>query len=149
MSSKNAIKIINIQKSYLVHIGSIWFIMSSSVQFFSIQSIWSYLVHYVHQSSIIYSVLFSPRWPYLVHIGPSWFTEVIFGPFCLLWSYLVHYVYFGFNFVLFGPYWFYLVHFVHFDPLQSYSGHLVHLGLIHSILFTLVLFSPFCPLWSY
>ena len=122
MSSKNAIKIINIQKSYSVHIGSIWFILSSSVQFCPIRSIWSYLVHYVHQSSIIYSVLFSPHWPYLVHIGPSWFTEVIFGPFCLLWSYSVHYVYFGFNFVLFGPYWFYSVHFVHFDPLQSYSG---------------------------
>ena len=31
MSPKNAIKIINIQKSYLIHIGFIWSIMSSLV----------------------------------------------------------------------------------------------------------------------
>ena len=39
MSPKNAIKIINIQKSYSVHIGSIQFIMSASVQFGPIRSI--------------------------------------------------------------------------------------------------------------
>ena len=42
MSPKNEIKMINIQKSYLVHIGSIWSILLSSVQFGLIQS---YLVH--------------------------------------------------------------------------------------------------------
>jgi len=45
MSSKNAVKMIHIQKSYLVHIGSIWSILSSSVQFGLIRSIPSYLVY--------------------------------------------------------------------------------------------------------
>ena len=45
MSPKNAIKMINIQKSYLVHIGSIRSILSSSVPFGPIRS---YLVHSVH-----------------------------------------------------------------------------------------------------
>ena len=39
MSPKNVIKMINIQKYYSVHVGSIWSIMSSLVQFGPIQSI--------------------------------------------------------------------------------------------------------------
>ena len=42
---------INIQKSYSVHIGSILSILSSSIQFGPTQSIQFYLVHYVHKSS--------------------------------------------------------------------------------------------------
>ena len=48
MSPKNAIKIINIQNSYSIHIDSIWSIMSSSVQFGPIRSIPFYLVHSVY-----------------------------------------------------------------------------------------------------
>ena len=61
------------------------------------------------------------------------------------------------HFVLLNPLWFYLVHFdpirstlVLFCPLQSYSGHSVHFGLIRSILYTLVFQSTlviFGPLW--
>ena len=40
MNPKNAIRMINIQKSYSVHIGSIWSILSFSAQF---DHMWSYL----------------------------------------------------------------------------------------------------------
>ena len=40
MNPKNAIRMINIQKSYSVHIGSIWSILSSLAQF---DHMWSYL----------------------------------------------------------------------------------------------------------
>ena len=46
MSPKNAIKMINIQKYYSVHIGSIRSIMSSLVQFGPIQSIMSTRVQF-------------------------------------------------------------------------------------------------------
>ena len=45
MSPKNAMKMINIQKSLLVYIGFIWSILSTLA-------------------------LFSPYWSYFVHIGP-------------------------------------------------------------------------------
>ena len=106
MNPKNATKMINIQKSYSVHIVSIWSNQYSSVQFGPIRS---YLVHSVHYSSIrsnsIHSVLFSPcrlvqstlalfgpHWSYSVHFGPIrsiLFTLVLFGPFCRLWFYFV------------------------------------------------------------
>ena len=45
MSPKNAIKMINIQKLYSIHIGFIRSILSSSVQF---GPMLSYLVHSIH-----------------------------------------------------------------------------------------------------
>ena len=45
MSPKNAIKMINIQKSYLFRIGSIRSMQSSSVQCGPIRP---YLVHFIH-----------------------------------------------------------------------------------------------------
>ena len=84
MSPKNAIKIINIQKSYSVHFGSIHFVFDP---------IWSYLVLFSPfyplkfnsvQFDLIKSTLvqfgpFSPHLLYSVHIGPILSTSVHFG----------------------------------------------------------------------
>ena len=120
MSPKNAIKIINIQKIYLVHIGSIQSIMYASVQFGPIRSMRPLSVH---------SVLFSPFCPikfYSVH-------SVFFNP---LQSYSAHSIHIGLILsisVLFGLNWSYSVHYVQFCPIRS-------------VLSTLVLFGSFCPL---
>ena len=75
------------------------------------------------QSTSVLFIPFSKHWPYSVHIGPILSTLVLLSPH---WSYLVHYLS-------------YSVHYVHFNPL----------GPIRSILSTLVLFGPLCPLQSY
>ena len=118
---------INIQKSYSVHIGSIRFILSSSVQFDPISSIQFYVVYYVHQSSIQSNLVqFNPHCLYLVHTSPILSTSILSSLFCPLWSYSVHTI--------------------HFDPTQSNP---VHFGPIRPLFSTLVLFGSICPLWSY
>ena len=74
MSPKNAIKMINIQKSYLVHVGPILSNLSSLIHF-------SYIISTF--------VLVGPHWSYSVHFSPIQFTLVMFGPFCLPSSYSV------------------------------------------------------------
>lgn len=144
-----------------VHFGLIQFIMST----------WSYSV--LLGPFRFYSVYFGPH---LFLFGPLQFYSVHIG---IIWSYLVQYVHIvtiGSNLVLLSPPWSYSVL---FDPLRSYLVHfnsirsiLVLCGPIQSILstlflirstsvhfspiqyfrpiwFTLVLFRPLCPLWSY
>ena len=81
--------------------------------------------HSVHigsiRSNLVHTVVISPFGP----IQSTLSTKVLFGP---LWSTLAS----------FGSHWSY---YVHLGPL--------HIGPISSILPTFVLFSPFCPLWSY
>ena len=80
MSPRNAIKIINIQKSYLVHFGPIRSIFSSSVHFGSIRSI---LVLYRSFCLLqLTLVLFSPPWSYSVHMS----TLVLIYALVLFWS---------------------------------------------------------------
>ena len=141
MSIKNAIKMINIQKSYSVHI----------VLFSPICSILSSLFHIGSLRSTL--VLFGLHWSYSNHLfspfNPLWSTSDLFGPYGLLWSYSAHSIDFGSirsTLVLFSPscpLWSYLVHFspiwsnlVLFDPICSYSGHYVHFG-------------PNLPIYSY
>ena len=96
MSPKNAIKMINIQKYYLVHIGPIrsilplWF-YSVHIVLFGLGSIRSTLVHFAHFGSIrstlsyLVLVLFGPICSYSVHIGPLCpiqSTLVLFSPPC-------------------------------------------------------------------
>ena len=158
MHPKNAIKMINIQKSYSVHIVSLWSNLSS-VQF---NPIWSYLVHSIHHSFVRSNSI------YLVHFSPIQSIQSTLALFSSYWSYLV---YFGFiqsimpTLVLFGPIrsilsarstsvwfgpfctvWSYSVHFVHFDSIWSY---LVHIDPIRSTSVLLVLFCPLCQLRSY
>ena len=78
-----------------------------------------------------------------MHFGPN---RSCSDHFSLIWSILSTLVLFGpiqYTLVLLGPLWSNLVHFVHFDLIWSYS---IHCGFIR---FTLVLFSPPCPLWFY
>ena len=160
MSSKNAIKMINIQKSYSVHIGFIRSILSSSVQFGSIQS---HLVHSIHQSSIgsnsSHSVLFSRLQSNSVHSShtvPIRFTLILFhllrsiqstltlfGPH---WSYSVHFGPIRFHYVYFGSICFYSVN---IGPILSILSTLIQFSPIQAIRSTLVLFGPFCLLWFY
>ena len=125
------LKMINIQKSYSVYIGSIRFILFSSVQFGPIQSILSAKVLFgLIQST---SAPISPHQSHSIHFGliqSILSTLVLFGLLCLLWFY----------FILLGPHWSNPVHSIHFDPLQSYSDHSV--GPIWFILSTLVLLGP-------
>ena len=170
MSPKNAIKIINIQKSYSVHIGSIQSIMFSSIQFGLIQSysvlfspcypLKFYLVYFgpfnLIQST---SLLFGPFGPHLfysvhsVHYSPIQFKLVLFGPFCLLWSYsiqidsiqsslstTVQYAHFGPT-VQFGPVQSILSTLLLFGPLGSYSVHLVPIRSIRSLFHLVQFFS--------
>ena len=159
MSPKNAIKMINIQKFYLVHIGSIRSIMSSSVWLGPIWSIWSYLVHFVLSTKVLFSPiqsysihfsltqsiqstldLFDPHWSYSIHFSPIrsiLSTLVLFGPFYPLWSYSVHYVYFSSI----------LSYSVHIGPIRSILSTLIDFNPIWVIRSTFVLFGPFCPLW--
>ena len=120
----------NIQKSHLVHFGSIRSIFSSTIHF----AIWSTLVVLGPigpnwSYSILFSpirltlVIFNPLSFYLVYIGPIRSTMILFGP----------YVHFGPNLsigsysVLFGPpcsFLSYFVHLVHLCPLLSIFMHL-------------------------
>ena len=130
---------INIQKSYLVHIGSIWSILSSSIQFGPIppiQSIWSTKVlfgPFGHIQSTL--ALFGPHQSCsvilstLIHFSPIRAIQsivVLFGPFC--------------------PLWFYSVHFVHLVLFSLHCSYSVYFGLSRSSLSTSVLFRP---IWSY
>ena len=157
---------INIQKSYSVHIISIRSILSSLIHF---SSIW-----FILPSKVLFG-LFNTHWLYLVHIGPILSTSVLsvhivpirstLVLFCPLQSFRsilstlvlsVHYILFGLfyplwsNSVLFGPFsplWFYLVHFVHLGSIRSIlftSVHYVHFRSIRSIHSYLVLFGPPC-----
>ena len=128
MNSKNAIKIIFIQKSYSVLLGPFCLLRSTLVLYVLC---WSYWVQSVQIGHILSSsVLF----------GSIRFTLVLFGPLCPLQSTLV----------LFGPHWSYLVHMstlVLIYPLvliRSCSIHLVlimsYYVLLHSIC---VHFGPF------
>ena len=99
MSPKNAIKMINIQKSYSVHfvlfnphsfclvyVGPTGSISSTLIQLYPIMS---YLIHICY---IIIFNPFSPPWLYLVHIGPiqsTLLTSVLFSPLHSLLFYLV------------------------------------------------------------
>ena len=118
--------------------------------------LWFFLVHFVHLS-LVWSirffrstlVLFGPFGliqSTLVIFGSHWSYLVLFGPFCPLWSYLVYFGSIRSNFVLVSLIWSFSVH---IDLIQST---LVSYGPIRSIMSTsvhLVLFSPFCSLWSY
>ena len=136
MSPKNAIKMINIQKSYSVHIVSIWSHQSSSVQF---GPIGSYLVHFVHYSCIQSNYPFSPYWLYSVHICPILSTSVLFRIFCPLCSYTVHSAYLGSV----------CSHSVHIGSIRSILSTLFHFSPIQVIRSTLVLFGPLGLLSSY
>ena len=140
MSPRNAIKMINIQKSYLVHFGPIRSIFSSSVHFGSTWSTfvllgligpnWSYSFLF---SPIRFTlVIFSPLWFYSVHIGPISFilsTSVDIGPIqstMILFGLYVHFgpnLCIGFFLVLFGPPCSHSVIFCPFSPLHSICVH--------------------------
>ena len=135
MSHKNALKMINIQKSYSVHfvlfnphwfclvyVGPIGSIRSTLILFYLLMS---YLVQIGYIQSIQSTLdLFGPYWSYSVHsiqFGPiqyTLFTSVLFSRY---WSYSVHY----------GPICSYLVHMstwvliFPFILIQSYLVHLV------------------------
>ena len=83
------------------------------------------------------SVLFSPPWFHIVHLGSIWSTSVHFVRFGLIRSYSIH----------FGSLRSYSVHNAYFGFIQSYS---IHFGPIQS---TLILFSTLrsynlIPFWS-
>ena len=132
MSTRNAIKMINIQKSYLVHFSPIRSIFSSSVHF---GSIWSTFVLLgpigPNWSYSFLLVLFGSHWSYSIHFGSIRSILVLYLSFCLLqltlvlfsppWSYLVHMS----TLVLIYPlvlFWSYLVHLI---PILSYSVHFI------------------------
>ena len=133
MSSKNAIKIINIQKFYSVYfvlLGPLWFysvhigpILSTLIlfcPFCPLRStlvlfcpLWSYSVYSVHIGLILSTlVLFSHISPIqsilftLIHfslIQAIQSSLVLFGLFCQLWFYSVHFGLAQSTLVLFGP----------------------------------------------
>ena len=130
MSPKNAIKMINIQKFYLVHFGLILSILSTLVLCSQFDPNWSYFVHFnpiqASSSYLVHFVLFGPNLSFVL-IRSTW---VPFNP---IQSTLVH-------FVLFSPTW---SNSVHHDPIRSTSiicSNSVHLHSIRSIRSTLVLF---------
>ena len=150
MSPKNAIKIINIQKSYLVH-------------FFLFGPLWFYLVNLAPIWSIPSTlVLFFPLQFYSDHIGPIQSTLVLFSP---TWSYsflfvpiqsimstlvlICQFVLIRSTSVLLNPFRSTLVHSILFGLLWSYP---VHFGLpcSHSIQFCSILSNlvHFYPLQS-
>ena len=106
MSFKNEIKMINIQKLYSVHIGSI---LSTSFIFGPFCLLWLYSVDIGPIWST--SVLFNPirfylflsglLQSYLVHLGSIQSTLFPFGPLHSIWSICVHY----------NPFWSTLIHF--------------------------------------
>ena len=115
ISLKNAIKMINIQKYYLVHIGFIQSDLFHLVLFSLFYPLKFYSVQFDQSSRSYLLVNFSSIQS--VHIVSIWSTLVLFSPFSLLWSYLMPFVYFGSIWSYFDPHWSYLVHSVHFDPL--------------------------------
>ena len=138
MNSKNAIKIIFIQKSYSVLLGPFCLLRSTLVLYVLC---WSYWVQSVQIGHILSSsVLFGSHWSYSVHFGSIRSILVLYRSFCLL----------QLTMVLFSPPWSYLVHMstlVLIYPLvliRSCSIHLVlimsYYVLLHSIC---VHFGPF------
>ena len=125
MGPKNAIKIINIQNSYLVHTGSIRSIMSTLVLFSPYgpnRSIPFYLVNSIHQSSIQFTWSYSVH---LVHIDPILSTSVLFVSYWSIQSIFS-------TLVLFGLLWSYSVYSIHFCSIWSDSVYSVHIGLLQS-----------------
>ena len=119
----------NIQKSHLVHFGSIRSIFSSSIHF----AIWSTLV-------VLGPI--GPNWSYSILFSPIRLTVVIFNP---LSFYLVYIGPIRSTMILFGPY-------VHFGPnlsIGSYSVHLVPFCHILSIWSICVHFCPFLCTYIY
>ena len=99
MSPKNAIKMINIQKSYSVHLVLFdphWFCLVYVGLIGSIRStlilLYPFKSYSIHICYIIIFNPFSPPWLYLVHIGPiqsTLLTSVLFSPLYSLLFYLV------------------------------------------------------------
>ena len=119
MSHKNAKKMINIRKYYLVHVGP-------SAHFGSIRFTLSYSVLVLFSRRWSYSVLFVPTRLILVHsdlFSPLWSYSVLLVP---IWSYFVHSI----HYVPFGPFVFTSVHLDHFD---SFVFTLIHFNLLRSI----------------
>ena len=123
MSPKNAIKMINIQKYNLVHIGPIWLTLVHFAHFGSIRSTLSYSVLVLFSRHWSYLFLLSSHWStlsYSVHFGPSRSSLFSFGPILSIQSTLFH--------------------LVHLCSLQSIQITLIHLCSLRSIL---IYFSPF------
>ena len=102
MSPKNAIKIINIQNSYSIHIGFIWSTLSTKI--------------ILNQFSFIQStlVLFCPLQSYSVHIDPIRFILSILVHLSPIQSFLSTSA-FSFHF---GPYLFIHSYSVYFSPIR-------------------------------
>ena len=139
MSPKNEIKMINIQKYYLLNFGPI----RSTLVLFG--PLWSNLLY--NGPNVFTSVLFSPLWSYSILFGSIRSTFFLFG---LYWSSCIHFSPIRSTLVLFIPNylpWSTSVILEPFNPLHSLFGpfcplwfYFVHIGLISSILSTLVLF---------
>ena len=154
MSPKNAIKIINIQKFYLVHFGLILSILSTlvllvnSVQIGPILStsiLFCPFCHFGPNLSIhSYSVHISPPWSYTVHsflFGPHRSPSILFDPNWSLWFYsvlidLIRSTSFNWS------------NSVHYCPLRSYSVYSFLFGPFRLIQSTLILFNPFGSIQS-
>ena len=108
-------------------------ILSTSVQFGSILSIRSYLVHSVYFDFIWFIQSYSIHWFYSVHFGSIQSPFVIILSYsvqaCPIRSYLVYLVLFG----PFSPLWSIQSPFVIFCPLRSNSIHSLHFGSLWSI----------------
>ena len=146
---------INIQKSYLVHIGSIWSILSYSVHMVLIcliQSILSTKVTITFEWSLWCAFVLESLFPLPCVCECVCLTQkkssirsirsysVYFGPFNTHWPYSVHIGLILSTLVLFGPHLFYLVHFgsimstsVLFSSNWSYLIQSVHFGPIQSL----------------
>ena len=105
----------------------------------TIQSIWSYSVHFGPIQSIQYTLtLFGPYWSYSIHFGHIQSTLVHYL------SYSVHYVHFN----PLGPIWSILSTLVLFGPLCPLQSYSVHIGPIRSSMSTSILFGPFLSILS-
>ena len=135
MNPKNAIKMINIQKSN-------WTILSSLAHSVLFGPLWFYIVPFGPIQSIRSTlILFSPLQSYSVHIDPIqsiMSTLVHFSPILAIQSML-------FTLMLFDLHWSYSVHSIHFSPIQLI---LVLFSPLRSIMSTFVLICPFVLIQS-